>query len=107
MGAPSICSDCGASLSDEQAQAGVCPRCAMRLVLGEADDRANEPPEFPASGGIAESSREIGPYVLIRPIGEGGMGEVFLAEQREPIQRQVALKVIKQGMDTKRVVARF
>ena len=49
----------------------------------------------------------IGPYRLLRPIGRGGMGEVFEAEQTEPIRRRVALKVIKQGMDTRAVVARF
>ncbi|MBK6900803.1 MAG: serine/threonine protein kinase [bacterium] len=49
----------------------------------------------------------IGPYRLLRRIGEGGMGEVFEAEQTEPIRRRVALKVIKQGMDTRAVVARF
>jgi|GEM_PF-527752 len=46
-------------------------------------------------------------YTLVEPIGEGGMGTVFLAEQSEPLKRQVALKVIKGGMDTKAVVARF
>jgi len=50
---------------------------------------------------------EIGPYRLLRRIGVGGMGEVFEAEQAEPIRRRVALKVIKQGMDTRAVVARF
>lgn len=49
----------------------------------------------------------IGPYRLIHRIGEGGMGEVFEAEQSEPIRRRVALKVIKQGMDTQSVIARF
>ncbi|MEZ4654698.1 MAG: serine/threonine-protein kinase [Candidatus Eisenbacteria bacterium] len=49
----------------------------------------------------------IGPYRLIRRIGEGGMGEVYLAEQKEPITRQVAIKLIKRGMDTRQVVARF
>ncbi len=48
-----------------------------------------------------------GPYELIRPIGEGGFGTVFLAEQRAPIARSVALKVIKLGMDTTQVIARF
>jgi non-specific serine/threonine protein kinase/serine/threonine-protein kinase len=49
----------------------------------------------------------IGPYKLLERIGEGGMGEVWMAEQREPIQRKVALKIIKAGMDTRSVVARF
>src|SRR5207244_4953121 len=48
-----------------------------------------------------------GRYRLVEPIGEGGMGAVFLAEQREPVQRQVALKVIKVGMDSKQAIARF
>src|SRR5450631_34467 len=50
--------------------------------------------------------RQIGPYRLLQLIGEGGMGEVWLAEQIEP-RRRVAIKVIKAGMDTKQVVARF
>jgi tetratricopeptide (TPR) repeat protein len=49
----------------------------------------------------------IGPYKLLQAIGEGGMGAVFLAEQQEPVRRQVALKLIKPGMDSRQVVARF
>src|SRR5437867_12513788 len=49
----------------------------------------------------------IGPYHLLRRVGEGGMGEVWLAEQTHPVHRQVALKIIKAGMDTAQVVARF
>jgi non-specific serine/threonine protein kinase/serine/threonine-protein kinase len=52
-------------------------------------------------------SRTIGPYRLQQLIGEGGMGEVWLAEQTHPVRRQVALKVIKAGMDTAQVVSRF
>ena len=48
-----------------------------------------------------------GPYRLESPIGEGGMGIVYMAEQSVPVQRRVALKVIKAGMDSKRVIARF
>jgi non-specific serine/threonine protein kinase/serine/threonine-protein kinase len=50
---------------------------------------------------------QIGRYKLLSVLGEGGMGIVYLAEQKHPIRRQVALKVIKPGMDSKRVIARF
>jgi len=49
----------------------------------------------------------IGPYKLLQQIGEGGMGTVFMAEQTEPVQRKVALKLIKSGMDSQQVIARF
>jgi serine/threonine-protein kinase len=49
----------------------------------------------------------IGPYKLLEPIGEGGMGVVYVAEQSQPVRRKVALKVIKPGMDTRQVIARF
>src|SRR5262245_36479541 len=49
----------------------------------------------------------IGRYKLLEKLGEGGFGVVWLAEQKEPVRRKVALKVIKLGMDTKSVIARF
>src|SRR5205814_3542941 len=49
----------------------------------------------------------LGPYKLLEQIGEGGMGTVFLAEQTRPVQRKVALKLVKAGMDSGQVVARF
>jgi eukaryotic-like serine/threonine-protein kinase len=49
----------------------------------------------------------IGPYKLLQQIGEGGFGVVFLAEQEQPVARRVALKIVKLGMDTRQVVARF
>ena len=49
----------------------------------------------------------IGPYKLVEQIGEGGFGLVFVAEQHSPVRRRVALKVIKPGMDTHDVIARF
>jgi eukaryotic-like serine/threonine-protein kinase len=51
--------------------------------------------------------RVIGPYKLLDVLGEGGMGVVYLAEQTVPVRRRVALKIVKLGMDTKQVIARF
>jgi non-specific serine/threonine protein kinase/serine/threonine-protein kinase len=70
------------------------------------EDRVSSAPTDTApQGGAAREA--FGPYRLLQKIGEGGMGEVWLAEQTEPIRRKVALKVIKAGMDTKQVIARF
>src|SRR5262245_28035533 len=71
--------------------------------------------EFPAAdlraagpGPVREGpGTRIGPYQLLEQLGEGGFGVVFLAQQHEPVRRQVALKVLKPGMDTRQVVARF
>src|SRR6266852_2575748 len=68
-------------------------------------------PEKPAVT-VDEPSREgpgtvIGPYKLLEQIGEGGFGVVFMAEQQHPIRRKVAVKVLKPGMDTRQVIARF
>jgi probable HAF family extracellular repeat protein len=61
-----------------------------------------------AAAPLAEGTgTTIGPYKLLEPIGEGGMGTVFMAEQSQPVRRKVALKVIKPGMDTSQVIARF
>ena len=79
------------------------------------DGGSGPPPEPPTldsptltsrSSGSATSVR-IGPYRLVQKVGEGGMGEVWEAEQSQPLRRRVALKIIKQGMDTKSVIARF
>ncbi|HZJ16998.1 MAG TPA: serine/threonine-protein kinase, partial [Chthoniobacteraceae bacterium] len=54
-----------------------------------------------------EAGERIGPYKLLQQIGEGGFGVVWMAEQEQPVQRRVALKIIKLGMDTEEVIARF
>lgn len=66
------------------------------------DDTLDE--SFQENTGIGS---RVGPYKLLKVLGQGGMGTVFLAEQSEPVQRQVALKLIRVGMDTDQVVARF
>ncbi len=65
---------------------------------------ATETAESPSPEPLQES---IGPYRLLEKPGEGGMGEVWLAEQRQPVERKVALKIIKPGMDSAMVIARF
>jgi serine/threonine protein kinase len=80
-----------------------------------AHDAASNFLHLPANGDTTESSAFlsetpgaiIGPYKLLQQIGEGGMGVVFMAEQEQPIQRTVALKIIKPGMDSRQVIARF
>ena len=66
---------------------------------------ADAPADEPARS--RSPARSIGPYKLLEQIGEGGMGVVYMAEQTQPVRRKVALKVIKPGMDTKQVIARF
>jgi len=63
--------------------------------------------DFPEEPLTERPGAKIGRYNLLQQIGEGGCGTVFMAEQEEPVRRRVALKVIKLGMDTKSVVARF
>jgi WD40 repeat protein len=83
--------------------------------LIEAHEKAGsilEQPLFQAQATIDEPISEgpgtvIGRYKLLEPIGEGGFGVVFMAEQSEPVKRKVALKILKAGMDSKQVIARF
>ncbi|MBM3883214.1 MAG: hypothetical protein FJ387_26460 [Verrucomicrobia bacterium] len=92
------------------------------LAHDRADDFLETPvmdvPWRPATGRVEASvagvpslveraGDRIGRYKLLQAIGEGGVGTVFMAEQEEPVRRRVALKVIKAGMDTKAVIARF
>ncbi len=69
--------------------------------------QASSDPTLSNAGTDGAGVKKIGPYRLLQIVGEGGMGEVWMAEQTSPIQRTVALKLIKAGMDTKAVVARF
>jgi serine/threonine protein kinase len=84
-------------------------------ALFEVDAHAGSFLESPPAGILATIgaqdctllNRTIGPYRILEQIGEGGMGLVFMAEQTQPVRRKVALKVVKPGMDTRQVVARF
>jgi serine/threonine protein kinase/tetratricopeptide (TPR) repeat protein len=76
---------------------------------GTAADRAGS--DQPTTGDDGPPYKRpgtiIGPYKLLQQIGEGGMGTVFMAEQTEPVQRKVALKIIRPGMDKRQVITRF
>ena len=84
-------------------------------ALLKANEQAGDFLEIPATDAnvtidgpqIEGPGTKIGRYELLSLIGEGGMGLVYLAEQKEPVKRRVALKIIKPGMDSKQVVARF
>jgi len=115
------CRECGTAIPADS-PAGFCPQCLLGLGLEgvhepeEQSPNSLEPPieavELSSEGGSAAPSTEkagdrIGRYRLLEEIGHGGCGVVYMAEQEEPVRRKVALKVIKLGMDTRQVVARF
>ncbi len=111
------CSHCKAELSAEISPEGLCPDCLMGLALedwstggdkgdSDADEQLTRTADAAALTPDAPTHR-FDSYRLIQKLGEGGMGEVWLAEQQKPVRRKVAIKLIKRGMDTKNVVARF
>ena len=85
---------------------GVRHRCILLALMTDPVDRTQLGETRP-SPGIEGPGVQIGPYRLLQQIGEGGFGTVFVAEQSGPVRRRVALKVIKLGMDSRQVVARF
>src|SRR6476619_6296477 len=90
------CPKCGAALTSGALE-GLCPACMVHVMR-----------EVPTVVSVTEKPGDkIGRYKLREKIGEGGCGAVYMAEQEEPVRRRVALKVIKLGMDTKKVIARF
>src|SRR5437016_9703597 len=95
------CPKCGHEIS-APGLGGLCPKCVAALAL--VTDSCSPPTSVPIT---EKPGDKIGHYKLLQQIGEGGCGIVYMAEQSEPVRRRVALKVIKLGMDTKQVVARF
>ncbi|MHC4679950.1 MAG: protein kinase domain-containing protein, partial [Planctomycetota bacterium] len=93
--------------------AGLLARIEALLKAREVKDSFLEAPSIDrnatldASPSIEGPGTKIGRYELLELIGEGGMGLVYLAEQKKPVKRRVALKIIKPGMDSKQVIARF
>jgi len=99
-------------MPEEEPIFGAEPDRLMRLMKSglepdEAEAQGAAGEAVPASIPAEQPGTQIGRYKLLRMLGEGGMGIVYLAEQQGSIRRQVALKVIKPGMDSKRILARF
>ena len=80
-----------------------------RLLAAHAEEDSlfDRTDSFSVASANAKSSQTIGPYKLLQQIGEGGMGVVYLAEQLAPVKRTVALKLVRAGVDSKQIVARF
>ena len=99
----SICPGCGGPLP-ATSPLGFCPACL--LAPAGCDGSTSELPDKTDAAEDTGGER-IGNYTLLRQIGEGGFGVVYLARQTEPVRREVALKLIKPGMDSVQVLARF
>jgi serine/threonine protein kinase/tetratricopeptide (TPR) repeat protein len=98
------CPRCGQELGFGD-PAGLCPQC---LIQGAFDSSVGADESGTQTiAAAADTDDDFVRYHILRLLGEGGMGTVYLAEQREPIRRHVALKVVKLGMDTSQVLARF
>jgi eukaryotic-like serine/threonine-protein kinase len=104
---------------DDQRKAFITAKCAGNSDMRREVDRLlhmhgklDSFMDSPTTDGREQAALEkpgtlIGPYKLLEQIGEGGMGVVYMAEQTQPVLRRVALKVIKAGMDSRQVIARF
>ena len=117
---PHHCQVCGQPLPTTGACA-VCPACLVADALAPLDSLEGESADTFAAGTAASptladnladnlAGTTLGPggrYKLLQHIGEGGFGTVYMADQTAPVRRRVAVKVLKAGMDTRQVIARF
>ncbi len=104
MSKTGTCPKCGAELTGA-ALGGLCPKCVAALALAtEPETQGTVVASLPVT---EKPGDRIGHYRLLQQIGEGGCGVVYMAQQEEPVRRQVALKIIKLGMDTRSVIGRF
>jgi tetratricopeptide (TPR) repeat protein/tRNA A-37 threonylcarbamoyl transferase component Bud32 len=97
----------GACGQDEPLRTRVRALLAADAAAGGFMASPTRVPVDPSTLAGEAAGAEIGRYKLLEQIGEGGMGTIWMAEQREPVKRRVALKIIKLGMDTRQVIARF
>src|SRR5436190_22890345 len=121
MAEKQFCPTCGAEIPSGSLE-GHCPKCMARIVFGASieqelaltdaqltelgvDTNSPDPKSQPGSSPSLRGQR-IGRYKLLEQIGEGGFGLVYMAEQVEPVQRKVALKIVKAGMDSHQIIAR-
>jgi serine/threonine protein kinase/Flp pilus assembly protein TadD len=96
-----------ACASDQELRCRIVALLEEQAQLGSFLEHSN-PPAVTVDDSITERiGTVIGPYKLLEQIGEGGMGTVWMAQQTEPVKRLVAIKLIKAGMDSKQVIARF
>lgn len=100
------CPNCGEAIEED----GLCAGCLLAGGVQSTASGLESSDTLGIDSGEAENALEydnFGPYEIQKVLGEGGMGTVYLARQKEPIQRDVALKVVKPGMDTGHILARF
>jgi serine/threonine protein kinase/tetratricopeptide (TPR) repeat protein len=100
------CPQCEAELGSDN-PAGLCPLCLIQGAFESSAGTDESSTKTIERATVAAADDDFGRYRIVRLLGEGGMGTVYLAEQHEPIRRFLALKVIKLGMDSGQVLARF
>ncbi|MCP5553610.1 MAG: protein kinase [Akkermansiaceae bacterium] len=122
VGSSDRCPACGCPIVDV-APGAPCPQCIAQAAAGHREwednaatiagpfrashDNSSDDSRLDAKQGEGEHLGQFGPYRIIRTLGEGGFGEVFLAEQESPVKRRVALKLIKPGLGSREILARF